>query len=183
MKLPSPIKFAALAALAASPLAFAEDAAAPDALEVVICEVAPSICTPDLPVNDTMDVIDDTVDVIDDTVDVIDGEAVTKEPADGEAVDIPIDDEITTIEDGGVPIEWVKRDGELENPDVIFYNMVAVSATAADKSPTNAALTRELGEDDKPAAIENKGASAASVEKASKKSPVALVKQGRVFLR
>jgi len=169
MKLPSPIKFAALAALTASPLAFAENAAAPDAPEVVICEVAPSICTPDLPVNDTIDVID--------------GEAVTKEPADGEAVDIPIDDEVSTIEDGGVPVEWVKREGELENPDVIFYNMAAVSGTAADKSPTNAALTRELGEDDKPAAFENKGASAASVEKASKKSPVALVKQGRVFLR
>ena len=171
MKLPSPIKFAALAALTASPLAFAEDAAAPTAPEVVICEVTPSICPPDVTVT------------IDDTMGVIDGEAVTKEPADGEAVDIPIDDEVSTIEDGGVPIEWVKRDGELENPDVIFHNMAGGPGAVADKSPTIAALTRELGEDDKPAALENKGASAASVEKASKKSPVALVKQGRVFLR
>lgn len=179
MKMQSTIKIAALAALAVSPLAFAEDVAEPTTPEVAIC---------DTPADDIFMFADPVVaegtadTVIEEPSDTA-GKVVIKEPTDTGAVDTSTDEEVSDPEDGGVPIEWVIRGGELENPDVIFYNMAGGPGSVADNGSSNAALARDLGKDEKAAAIENNASSGASVGKTPEKSTVAVVKQGRVFLR
>lgn len=107
-------------------------------------------------------------------IEVIDGEAFEGE---GKPV---CDKDPAVCEEGQVPIDWVKRgEGELENPDVIFYTTADGGAEAA---PVAAKGDIELGQDDKAAVIEGKGTAAAQVKR-EKKGPVALVKKGRVFLR
>jgi len=100
---------------------------------------------------------------------VIDKEVVENE---GEAV-TPVENE----EAGGepIPLDWVKRGGD--QSDVIFQNMAGGEAPVFKGS-----TARELGQDDKAAVIEAKGAAAAPI-KGEKKAPVALIKKGRVFLR
>ncbi len=118
---------------------------------------------------------------------VTDGEVVEINPEEGEG--------IVTIggwPDGGVPIEWIKRGGgELDNPDVIFYSMaggpvlqnVTGGPSPAANESTAGSITRVLNQGETAADIENTVTGAAGFTKASKKSTVALVKEGRVFLR
>ncbi len=125
--------------------------------------------------------------VEDSTEEVSDGEVVEINPEEGEWIAT-----IAEWQDGGVPIEWVKRGGgELDNPDVIFYsmaggpvlqNMAGGSSPAAEQS-TGSTATRVLNQGETAAEIENSAAGGAGVEKAAKKPTVAIVKQGRVFLR
>lgn len=120
----------------------------------------------------------------------------TEEVTDGEVVDITEDGEgIVTIggwPEGGVPIEWVKRGGgELENPDVIFYSMaggpelrnLTGAPTAEANESTTGAVTRVLNQGETAAEIQNAATGGAALEKAAKKPTVAIVKEGRVFLR
>ncbi|MFM2197197.1 MAG: hypothetical protein RLZZ505_629 [Verrucomicrobiota bacterium] len=120
----------------------------------------------------------------------------TEEVTDGEVVDITEDGEgIVTIggwPEGGVPIEWIKRGGgELDNPDVIFYSMaggpvlqnVTGGASQEAGSSTGSAAARVLNQGETASDIENKVTNEAGVAKVAKKSTVAIVKEGRVFLR
>lgn len=116
-----------------------------------------------------------------------DGEAVEINPEEGEA--------IVTVggwPDGGVPIEWIKRGGgELDNPDVIFYRMadgpvlqnVTGGPSTANTESTGGTAARVLNQGETAAEIEGTVTGGAGLGKASKKSTVAIVKQGRVFLR
>jgi hypothetical protein len=121
----------------------------------------------------------------------------TEEVTDGEVVEVVSEDGegIVTIggwPDGGVPIEWIKRGGgELDNPDVIFYSMaggpvlqnVTGGASQEAGSSTDSAAARVLNQGETASDIENKVTSGAGVAKVAKKSTVAIVKEGRVFLR
>jgi hypothetical protein len=94
------------------------------------------------------------------------------------------DGDVTPSDDGGeVPIDWVKRGGELENPDVILYNMAGgggqpSAAPAATASPADVA-----GKDEAATTTEAKTVTPVAPIVQVKKGPVALVKGARVFLR
>lgn len=171
MKIQSKLTAAvSIAALVVGPLAVAEDAA-PAAPEISVCELPVDVTT-------CFDLTDQSEEVVDN------GEVV-------DAGDNGTDAEVTTVEDDsvtcgeGVPIDWVKRgggaDGEAENPE-IYYNMAGGPAPVLEGGTSNA-LARELGQDDKAAAIETKANTSVPQIMSEKKEPVALIKNGRVFLR
>jgi hypothetical protein len=134
---------------------------------------APEVCTfPEAPV-----IVDASEEVIDETV--IDEQPTDDQPTDEE---VSPDDEVV-IEDGGeVPIDWVKRGGEGENPDVIFYNMAG-----GGEQPTGPATSPvakdDAGKDGAATTVEAKTVTPAAPLEKVKKGPVALVKGARVFLR
>ena len=168
MKLKSKaVAIGSIIALIASPLAMADKAQGGDAgaEPEPIVEVAPDV--------------EVVITVEPEEGEVVDGEIIECEPG----VDCEHGEPVLEKDpvDGEVPIDWVKRGGEevLENPDVIFYNM----ADGGGAAPVAAKGDIELGQDDKAAAIEAKGAGAAPQISREKKGPVALVKKGRVFLR
>lgn len=97
-------------------------------------------------------------------------------PGDDEAVP----DEVVAYEDGEVPIDWVKRGGELENPDVIFYNMAGGGAPTPASSSQ---VSDEASKGEATTASEAKTVAPAAQITRVKKGPVALVKGARVFLR
>jgi hypothetical protein len=166
------------AALVASPLAFAGKEAPAAPVEPPAPEVTPVITKDaDVPVSDKTDAGDKTdVEVPDKTAG---GEVA--EAGDKGAETEPGEVTANGKGEGTVPIDWVKRGGG-DNPDVIFYNM-AGGGQPVFKGETTTALSRELGQDDKAAAIDTKGNPVAPQIKAEKKEPVALIKKGRVFLR
>lgn len=207
MKIPSTTAFAALAAFTAMPAAFAQDAAEPVLPEVSICIALPAedilVEEPVIIVCPGVDESLEAVDPIEDFAEPTgkDEEVVTEEPTDTEVVEITTEEEgsepgdgveVTEWPEGGVPIEWVKRGGgELDNPDVIFYsmaggpalqNMAGGPSPAADQS-TGGTATRVLNQGETAADIEGTVTGGAGVAKAAKKSTVAIVKEGRVFLR
>lgn len=124
-------------------------------------------------------------------------EVISEETTDEEIVEInPEEGEgVVTVggwPDGGVPIEWIKRGGgELDNPDVIFYSMaggpvlqnVTGAPITANTESTDSSAARVLNQGETAAEIEGTVTGGAGLEKAAKKSTVAIVKQGRVFLR
>lgn len=161
----------AVTALVASPLVFAEDAA-PITPDVVISPVIV-----DVPV-----VVETPTDSKADK-----GDKDTSVEVDGSTKGNPED--VVTVDDGPVkdggevPLDWIKRGGG-DNPDVIFYNMAGGPAPVVmNKGETPSALSRELGQDDKGAAIEAKGNAVVPQVKSEKKDPVAVIKKGHVFLR
>lgn len=167
-------KFPALvsiAALVVGPLVFADDAV-PITPEVADCPVI-------------VDVPKD-VEITTDS-----GAADSGKDVSGEVADPcePAPDDVVTLDDGPVkdggevPIDWVKRGGG-DNPDVIFYNMAGgPSPEVVAKGETSTTLSRELGHDEKGAAIEAKGNAVVPQVKGEKKEPVAVIKKGHVFLR
>jgi hypothetical protein len=198
MKIPSTPAFAALAAFTAMPAAFAQDTAEPVLPEVAICPEITLIEEPVIIVCPGLDGSEETVDL---EVEITEPtgkeeEIANEEVTDGEVVDITEDGEgIVTIggwPEGGVPIEWIKRGGgELDNPDVIFYSMaggpvlqnVTGGASQEAGSSTGSAAARVLNQGETASDIENKVTNEAGVAKVAKKSTVAIVKEGRVFLR
>ncbi len=81
-----------------------------------------------------------------------------------------------------VPIDWVKRGDHPEgNPDVIFYNMAGGPLTPTSMGAAKGNVVR--GQADKGAAIEAKDGATAPQINREKKGPVALIKNGHVFLR
>lgn len=123
------------------------------------------------------------------------GTKVEVTPTEGEVIDTTKDGGITgevthpvdpvvienhTGEETPVPLDWIKRTN-LENPDVIFYNMAGGPAPVF-KNETSP-IAKQIGPDGKATAIEGKENSGASPLNREKKGPVALVKKGRVFLR
>ena len=201
MKIPSTTAFAALAAFTAIPAAFAQDAAEPVLPEVSICiglpaeefteeyteEFTEEEFTEEEFTEEEFTGETEEEFVEDSTEEVTDGEVVEINPEEGEG--------IVTVggwPSGGVPIEWVKRGGgELDNPDVIFYSMaggpvlqnVAGGASPEADPSTGGAATRVLNQGETAADIETTATGGAGVAKAAKKSTVAVVKEGRVFLR
>ncbi len=131
---------------------------------------------------------------IDEEVTTTDGE-VNEEVTDGEIADggEKVDPEVTT--DGGgfeIPLDWIKR-GDGFNPE-IYYSMAsgagpAVTPTVVFRNETSAPIAasepiaRQIGPDSKATAIEGRENSGAFKANRAKKGPVALVKEGRVFLR
>jgi hypothetical protein len=108
----------------------------------------------------------------------------------GDAVETP-DAEIAgpcprdpTDADGGngIPIEWVKRGGG-DDEVSILYSATGGPQPVLDKGAEANPLVRELGQEDKAAAIESKASAAATQAMGEKKEPVALIKKGRVYLR
>jgi len=135
-------------------------------------------------VNGSMAVADEaqepTVCVAIDEVETKTPEDKVVDPKDAATDDASDEAEVTDSKEGGeVPIEWVIRGGE--NPDVIYYNMSAggPGAPAGEGAPAS----KELGHDEKAAAIETKENGVVPQINREKKGPVALLKKGRVFLR
>jgi hypothetical protein len=104
----------------------------------------------------------------------------------------------------GVPIEWVKRGGGDEEVSILYsatggpdrhnrsgtpegvsilYSATGGPQPVLDKGAEANPLVRELGQEDKAAAIESKASAAAPQAMGEKKEPVALIKKGRVYLR
>jgi hypothetical protein len=172
-----------IAALLASPLALA-DKSAQDPTDCGFVEECAESTPGDEILVDPIVIVDPIVnedEVVEGTLvecEVPEGEVIEGEVIEGEGTPI-CDKDPAVSEEGQVPIDWVKRgESELENPDAIFYTTAdgGVAALTAAKGGF------ELGQDDKAAVIEGKGAAHAQV-KHEKKGPVALVKNGRVFLR
>lgn len=173
------IAIGSVAALLVSPLALADKSAEGPAVCGVAEEGAEGSSGSEVLVDPIAD--DEVVQIT-----LVEGEVIEGEIVEGEVTGDPegepvCDKDPAVCEEGQLPIDWVKRggEGELENPDVIFYTTAdggAEGAPVANKSDI------ELGQDDKAAVIEGKGTAAAQV-KHEKKGPVALVKRGRVFLR
>jgi hypothetical protein len=160
------------AALLASPLALADKSAQDPTVCGFVEECAESTPGDEILVDPIVNE-DEVVEVTLVECEVPEGEVIEGE---GETI---CDKDPAVSEEGQVPIDWVKRgESELENPDVIFYT----TADGGVAAPTAAKGGIELGQDDKAAVIEGKGAAHAQV-KHEKKGPVALVKNGRVFLR
>jgi len=173
-----------IAAMVTGPLVFAEDvapelAACQIAPEVVVCEkapeiaVCPEICvlpTPaePLPVDDSK--------VVD-----------PGDPSAENEVTVAVEeDPVVAVSENEVPIDWVKRGGGDGEPSVMYMTgapMAGGPAPLLEKGQTSNALARELGQDDKAAAIETKANAAAPAILSEKNEPVALIKKGRVFLR
>ena len=181
-----------MAALVASPIAFAgKDGGKASAAVEEAADPAPVD-------NDEVITVEDDVPVDDGAAEPDHGgkggqdEEVTDgndgEAKDGDVVDEDVElsdpGDSETVEDGGdgaVPIDWVKRGG-VENPDVMFFNTAGGPSAPVFKEDTSA-LARELGKDDKAAAIDTKDNAVSPQIKGEKKAPVALIKKGRVFLR
>lgn len=192
-----------IAALAASPSAFAGPVCAKPAVHPAECPAIESednggsddsgvVVVDDNEVTDETEIIDDEVvvddgEVIDseDDVTVVDDSTGTKGEGGEEVTDLEVlqdgDGEPLPDVDSGIGGPEVQRGGEtLENPNVIFQNTFFGGVKSTDTPLAKGAV--ELGQDDHAANIEVKGAGTAEVNKA-KKGPVALVKKGRVFLR
>lgn len=210
-----------MAALAAGPLVFAEDAA-PSAPEIAICEIAPEIAVcpepgifpeaPEVCVLPPPTEIEDPAGrihidpMVEEVVEPVSGpeiDATTEidsskgddgEVSESEVVDssdpsaetetnVTVeDDPVITRGEHGVPIEWLKRGAGDGDPSVM-YSMAGGPAPVLEKAEAPNALARELGQDDKAAAIETKANAASPEILSEKKEPVALIKKGRVFLR
>ena len=143
-----------IAALAAGPLAMAEDAA-PVTPDVSICEIAPEIA-------------------------VCPGPCILPEPTEILVITDPTLTEPTDIcvlppPEEPIPTDWVKR-GEGDGDVSVMY-MAGGAPAVLEKT------SRELGQDDKVAAVETTATAAAPAILSEKKEPVALIKEGRVFLR
>lgn len=159
-----------VAALIASPLAMADKSAEGPA----VCGVAKGDAEGSAGDETVVDPVVTNDEVLQNTV--TEGEATAEPGPKGEPV---CDKTPADCEEGHVPIDEVKRgEGELENPDVIFYTTADGGAVA----PVATKADIELGQDDKAALIEGKG-TATPLVKREKKGPVALLKKGRVFLR
>lgn len=94
----------------------------------------------------------------------------------------PSTDNEVTVEVEDTPIEWLKRGAGDGDPSVMYMTgapMAGGPAPLLEKGATS----RELGQDDKAAAIETKANAAAPAILSENKEPVALIKKGRVFLR
>ena len=82
-----------------------------------------------------------------------------------------------------VPIDWLKRGGSNGDPSAILYSTVGNAAPVLEDKASPNAPAREIGQDDKAAAIQTKANAAAPKFLSEKKEPIALIKKGRVFLR
>lgn len=208
MKIRYTTTLAALVALTAHPAAFAQDEVIAVLPEPPICIGYPCEILIEEPIIIVCPGLDEGLVTIDPVVDYAnptgkEEEAVTEEQ---EYVEEGTDEEIVEINpeegegvvtvggwpDGGVPIEWIKRGGgELDNPDVIFYSMaggpvlqnVTGAPSTANTESTDSSAARVLNQGETAAEIEGTVTGGAGLEKAAKKSTVAIVKQGRVFLR
>lgn len=154
-----------IAALLTGPLVMAEDAVpvvpeiapcAPQiAPEIIVC---PGVDTPEPAEFYVLTLPEEPIPVdkgnVEDSVD----------PSAENEVTIMVEDSPVVAYSGNeVPIDWVKRG----------------PAPLLEKGATS----RELGQDDKAAAIETKANAAAPAILSENKEPVALIKKGRVFLR
>lgn len=166
-----------VAALATSPIAFADKQAAnkPDAAEVQDSEVEPEIVICEEAPDKLEVVVDEETTDEEMTEEVT--EEVTEEPGvDGE--EGTSDPTVCEQFDGeAVPLDWVKRGGG-DNPE-IFQNVVGEAPVFKGEN----AITKELGQNEKATDIDSQDAPSAAQINREKKAPVALVKKGRVFLR
>jgi len=213
-----------IAALAAGPLAFAENTA-PTTPEIAICEAAPEIAVcpepyifpeaPEVcvipPPTEAEDptgrihidpMVEELVEPIagpeiDSPTEIDSSEGGDGEVSENEVVDssdpsteteasVSVEgDTVVTCGEHEVPIEWLKRDAGDGDPSVMYYSMADGSAPVPVNKEVPGALARELGQDDKAAAIQTKATTTTTAPKilSDKKEPVALIKKGRVFLR
>jgi hypothetical protein len=114
-----------------------------------------------------------------------------EEVTDGEFVEVTdggeeIDPEIVDYKDFVIPFDWIRRGGG-DHPQ-IYYSLTnfggpAVTPTTVLNGPETSPIARQIGPDSRATAIEGKANSAAFKSNRDKKGPVALVKEGRVFLR
>lgn len=168
----------------------------------------PEICVLPPPTEEPISVDDHIEPVVDPTVDPVveipsdtdltegsdgksdENEAVdSNDPnADNEATKTVEDDSFVTYSENEVPIEWLQRGGNNEDPHVMYYSMApnpvdGNPAPLLEKDQTSNALARELGQDDKAAAINPKANAATPKLLSEKNEPTVLIKKGRVFLR
>ena len=118
-------------------------------------------------------------------MEVIEEPAVEEEIIDETVIDekgtgVTVTEEEVREECGEVPLDWVKRGGDGENPDVIFYNMSGGGPSGA---PATEVSANGAGKDGAPTAVEAKTVAPVAPIVKAKKGPVALVKGARVFLR
>lgn len=170
-----------IAAMVTGPLAMAEDAA-PVVPEIAVCEVAPEVAAcekaPEIAVCPEICIFPKSPE---EPLPVDNGKVVDSGGASTEnEVTVAVEDTpVVAVSENEVPIDWVKRGGGDADPSVMYYNMAGGPAPVLEKG----AASRELGQDDKAAAIETKANAAAPAILSENKEPVALIKKGRVFLR
>ncbi|OYV05883.1 MAG: hypothetical protein CFE26_09250 [Verrucomicrobiales bacterium VVV1] len=158
--------FGVVAGLSAAQVVSADEAAP----EISICEEAPVT-------------EDNSEEVIDEPAveeEVIDEKVIDEKVIDEKGTGVTVTEEEVTEEDGEVPLDWVKRGGDGENPDVIFYNMAGGGPAAG---PASNGAANDAGKDGAPTAVEAKTVAPVAPIVREKKGPVALVKGARVFLR
>jgi hypothetical protein len=122
--------------------------------EIIQCEAAPEMPS-DKPEIITVDEPEEGVEV-------------TGEP--------DVTEEVTEI-----PLDWIKR-GDGENPDVIFYNMAGGPAANGEGGGVTQAATLTQQDEQTTVVAKPEKAVTPQVER-EKSGPVALVNEGRVFLR
>lgn len=183
-----------IAALVTGPLAMAEDAA-PVAPEIVVCEMAPEVVVcemaPEIALCPEIFILPETTEICvlpppAEPLPVDDSKVVDPaDPSSDNEVTVTVeDDPVVAVSDNEVPfpIEWLKRGAGDGDPSVMYMTgapMAGGPAPLLGKGETS----RELGQDDKAAAIETKANAAAPAIMSENKEPVALIKKGRVFLR
>jgi hypothetical protein len=114
-----------------------------------------------------------------------------EEVTDGEVVEVTdggeeVGPEIVDYKDFVIPFDWIRRGGG-DYPQ-IYYSVTnfggpAVTTTTVLNGPETSPIARQIGPDSRATAIEGKVSPAAFKSNRDKKGPVALVKEGRVFLR
>jgi hypothetical protein len=171
----------------------AEDAA-PVVPEIVVCEIAPEIVVceiaPEVVVCEKALEIAVCPEICvfpppEEPLPVDDSKVVDPgDPSAENEVTIMVEDTpVVAVSENGVPIDWLKRGGGDGDPSVLYYSTAGGPASVLEKGENSNALARELGQDDKAAAIETKANAAAPQILSENNEPVALIKKGRVFLR
>jgi hypothetical protein len=181
-----------IAAMVTGPFATAEDAA-PVVPEIVVCEIAPEIAicekAPEIAVCPEIFILPETTEICilpppEEPLPVDKDKVVDPgDPSTENEVTVAVEEDPVVVGgENGVPIEWVKRGGGGEDPSLMYMTgapMAGGPAPLLEKGATS----RELGQDDKAAAIETKANTAAPAILSENNEPVALIKKGRVFLR
>ncbi len=182
-----------IATLAAGSVAYAGHREAKPAIDPAVCpavEVEEGSGDAEVVVIDDSEVVDGG-EVVEVEITSEEGEVVEGEVTGGEVIEGEVEvTELEVVADGSGEVDpavcevggpEVQRGGEaIEDPSVIFQT--AFLGGVKNVETPLAKGTPELGQEDRAAAIEAKGAGAAEVNK-EKKGPIALVKKGRVFLR
>lgn len=154
--------YGVVAGLSAAHVVIADEAAP----EICICEEAPATEDP------SGEVVGEPA---------VEEEVIDEKVADETTTDEEATEEVTvTEEDGEVPLDWVKRGGDEENPDVIFYNMAGGGTGGAPAASVNPG---DAGKDGAPTTVEAKSVAPVAPIAKEKRGPIALVKGDRVFLR
>jgi hypothetical protein len=154
----------------------------PDGFEGLGEAEGPIIFPEDVELTEPEVIVDEAEEASEDG-EITDGGEITE---DGEFTD---GESIADEEEFVIPREWLKR-GERENPELIYHTMGGIqpgqplsSLNRASEAPASAAVSRTAQQDEPLTSPEVRAGSPHQVIQTGRKDPVALIQQGRVFLR